>query len=50
MRVIDVRSASSGKIIKMGKKIAMAEMEVKTKDDLLVAVGSGTFVITSISF
>ncbi len=40
---------SRGRILSAGKRIAMAEMEVRTRDDLLVAVGSGSFAVTSMS-
>ena len=40
---------SRGRILNLGKKIAVAEMEVRTREDLLIAVGSGTFVVTSVS-
>lgn len=40
---------SRGRILNLGKKIAMAEMEVRTKDELLIAVGSGTFAVTSVT-
>jgi len=35
---------AKGRILTIGKRVAMAEMEVKTKEGVLVAVGSGTFV------
>lgn len=38
---------SKGRILNLGKRIAMAEMEVRTKDGQLIAVGSGTFAVTS---
>ncbi len=38
---------SKGRVLNLGKRIAMAEMEVRTKDELLIAVGSGTFAVTS---
>lgn len=41
---------ASGRTIKEGKRIAMAEMELRSEDGLLVAVGSGTFAVTSISY
>ena len=41
---------SKGRILKAGKKIAVAEMEVRTADNILVGQGSGTFAVTSISF
>ena len=41
---------AKGKIIKKGKKIAMAEMDIRTEDNTIVSSGTGTFVITSIPF
>jgi uncharacterized protein (TIGR00369 family) len=38
---------SRGRLIKVGKRFAVGEMEVRTSNDLLVAVGSGTFAVTS---
>jgi uncharacterized protein (TIGR00369 family) len=40
---------SRGRILTLGKRVAMAEMEVKNQDGTLVAVGSGTFVVTTMS-
>ncbi len=37
-----------GRTLRVGKKIAMAEMEVRTEEGRLLAVGSGTFALTSI--
>ena len=39
---------SKGFILRAGKRIVMAQMEVRTKDEKLIAVGSGTFVVTSV--
>lgn len=41
----DLRSV--GKIIRAGNKLAVCEAEVRTKEDRLVATGSGTFLLTS---
>ena len=38
---------SRGWMLKVGKRFAVGQMEVRTKDDLIVAVGSGTFAVTS---
>ena len=38
---------SVGKIIKKGKRLSVAEMEVRTAKGRLVAVGTGTFAETS---
>jgi uncharacterized protein (TIGR00369 family) len=40
---------AQGRIIRAGKRMAMTEMEVRTQDGRRVAVGSGTFVVTSLS-
>jgi len=40
---------SRGRILTLGKRVAMAEMEVKNQDGVLIAVGSGTFVVTTMS-
>jgi uncharacterized protein (TIGR00369 family) len=39
---------SIGRVLRTGKKVTMTEMEVRTKDELLVAVGSANFVVTSV--
>ena len=36
-----------GKALRAGKRIAMADMEVRTQNGDLVAVGSGTFAVTT---
>ena len=41
----DLRAA--GRMIRSGKTLAVCEMEVKAAKDRLVAVGSGTFAVTS---
>ncbi|MFC1668838.1 PaaI family thioesterase [Spirochaetota bacterium] len=41
---------AKGRILKRGKKIAMARMDIRTKDNVIVSSGSGTFVITGIEF
>jgi uncharacterized protein (TIGR00369 family) len=38
---------SRGWMRKIGKRFAIGEMEVKTRDGLLVAIGSGTFAVTT---
>jgi uncharacterized protein (TIGR00369 family) len=38
---------SKGRVLSIGKRVAMAEMEVTTKDGVLIAKGSGTFVVTT---
>lgn len=38
---------SRGEIIRLGKRITFAEMSVWTKDERLIATGSGTFAPTS---
>lgn len=38
-----------GRILKAGKRLAMAEMEVRTDDGTLIAVGSGSFAVTSVA-
>jgi acyl-CoA thioesterase len=38
---------ATGRLLRAGKNVAMAEMEVRTRDGRLVAVGSATFVVTS---
>lgn len=42
----DLRSI--GRIVRMGKRLASATMEVRTAKDRLIATGSGTFSITSV--
>ncbi|MCB0327245.1 MAG: PaaI family thioesterase [Bdellovibrionales bacterium] len=37
-----------GKVIRLGRRLSTAQMELRTKSDQLVAVGSGTFTVTSI--
>jgi uncharacterized protein (TIGR00369 family) len=40
---------SRGRMLSLGKRVAMVEMEVKNSNGDLIAVGSGTFVVTSMS-
>jgi uncharacterized protein (TIGR00369 family) len=45
---VDLRSI--GRIVKAGSRLIVGEMEVRTKgQDLLVAIGSATFIVTSVS-
>lgn len=39
---------SRGKLVRLGKNISIAEMEVRGINGKLVAIGSGTFVATSV--
>jgi len=39
-----------GKILRPGKRIVVGEMTVKTPNGRLVAVGSGSFTVTSVPF
>ena len=39
---------ATGRLLKKGKHLAMAEMEVRSKLGRLVATGSGTFAVTSV--
>ena len=48
--VTEKKLIATGKMIKSGKKIAMAEMKVETEDGKLIAVGSGTFAVTSVPY
>ncbi len=41
---------SIGRVIRLGKSISTAEMEVRTPDGKLIAIGSGTFAATSVPF
>lgn len=38
---------ATGRIIRTGKVLSVAEMEVRTSGGILVAMGSGSFVVTS---
>lgn len=38
---------AAGSLLKVGKRFAVGEMQVRTADGRLVAVGSGTFAVTS---
>lgn len=40
---------SVGKLIRLGKRLAVAEMEVRTAGEKLIAVGAGTFTVTSVA-
>jgi uncharacterized protein (TIGR00369 family) len=40
---------AKGRLVRAGKSLAVAEMEVRTVAERLVAVGSGTFSATSLS-
>jgi len=39
---------SIGKIVRLGKRLATAQMELRTKAGRLVAIGSATFSVTSL--
>jgi len=39
---------ATGKLIRIGKRLAVAEMEVHSADERLIARGSGTFSLTSV--
>jgi uncharacterized protein (TIGR00369 family) len=41
---------SKGFLVRLGKTLSAARMEVRTWEDQLVAVGSGTFIATAIPF
>jgi len=45
--VAEVDLRSRGWIVKAGRRFAVSGMEVRTRRGLLVAVGSGTFAVTS---
>ncbi len=38
---------ATGRIVRMGSRMASAEMEVRTTDNGLAATGAGTFIVTS---
>lgn len=38
---------ATGRIVRAGKVLSVAEMEVRTSKNILVATGSGSFVVTS---
>jgi uncharacterized protein (TIGR00369 family) len=38
---------ATGRIVRMGSRMASAEMEVRTADNRLAATGAGTFIVTS---
>ena len=38
---------ATGRIVRAGNTLAVAEMEVRTREGKLVAVGSGSFMVTS---
>ena len=40
---------AKGRLVRAGRRLAVAEMEVRTTTKRLVAAGSGTFSVTSIS-
>ncbi len=41
---------STGRIVKAGSRLIVAEMEVRAKNDnSLIAIGSATFIVTSVS-
>ncbi|NOZ00268.1 MAG: PaaI family thioesterase [Deltaproteobacteria bacterium] len=43
------RLVARGRLVRAGSRISVAEMEVRTAEDLLVASGTGTFTDTSVS-
>src|SRR5581483_10476961 len=46
VKEVDLRSR--GTLVRLGKKLSVANMEVRTFDDRLIAIGSGTFANTSV--
>ena len=38
---------ATGKIVRMGSRMASAEMEIRTPDGTLAATGAGTFIVTA---
>ncbi|KAB2843207.1 PaaI family thioesterase [bacterium] len=43
-----VALVAAGKIVRLGKRIAVCEMEVRTAAEKLIALGAGTFTTTSV--
>lgn len=41
---------ATGRILRIGKRLAMTDMEVRSKSGRLIAVGSGTFAVTTVPF
>jgi len=41
---------ATGNLVSAGKRIAVATMEIRTTEDLLIAIGTGTFSKTSVPF
>jgi len=48
--VKNVHLQAKGKIIRLGKTVSVAEMEIRDPTAKLIATGSGTFAVTSIPF
>jgi uncharacterized protein (TIGR00369 family) len=40
---------SRGRVLRAGSRLAVCEMEVRTEDGVLAAVGQGSFIVTSVS-
>ncbi|MDP8222644.1 MAG: PaaI family thioesterase [Candidatus Lernaella stagnicola] len=41
---------ATGRLVRAGKKLAVAEMEIRSADDRLIAVGTGGFAVTNQPF
>jgi acyl-coenzyme A thioesterase PaaI-like protein len=47
---MDQHLRATGRVIPTGKKLAVARMEVQDRNRRIVAIGSGTFSVTSAPF
>ena len=36
---------SSGSVMRTGRKVAVTRMELRNREDLLIAVGTGTYIV-----
>ena len=37
--------SSSGTVMRTGKKVAVTRMELRNQDDILIAVGTGAYIV-----
>ncbi len=40
-----IQFQSTGSVMRTGRKVAVTRMELKNQDDLLIAVGTGTYIV-----
>lgn len=49
-QVVEKELIACGQVVRLGKNVAVASMSVKSSDDSLIAIGSGSYVVTQKEF